>query len=233
MEFDSNKQGIYKEFYGRNIDQIPLLISEGRVPMNTSQLMQKRLNGISELEVISEDFSKGIEDFWGSRGFNTFDVVIYNLNRDIKIVLDYQPLKEINPQTQRKCGGLTISEDFYKTLEGEVLNKDNIGKINMPLTKEEAKVNPVWKVLARDQALLNDYVDFVFSKRKRFLYYTGMSVCLNDFSSKKLPEIRLWTISGIEFGADALGFGSIDYDFGRFMGILDKEKSKTYNNSKL
>jgi hypothetical protein len=233
MEFDSNKQGKYKEFFGRNIDQMPLLIADGRVPMNTSQLMQKRLNAISELEGISKEVSRETKSFWNSRGFNTFDVVVYNPNRDIKIVLDYQPLKEINPQSQRKCGGLTISEDFYKTLEGEVLNKDNIGKINMPLTKEEAKVNPVWKVLARDKALLNDYVDFIFSERKRFLYYTGMGVCLNDFSSQKLPEIRLWTISGIEFGADALGFGSIDSDFGRFMGILDKEKSKTYNDSKL
>jgi hypothetical protein len=216
----------YKEFFGRNIDQMPNLIAEGRVPMNTSQLMKKRL------EVLSGEVPREKKSFWCSRGFNTFDVVIYNLNRDIKIVLDYQPLKEINPKSQINYGGLTISEDFYKALEGEILNRDNIGN-NIPLTKEEAKKNPVWRVLARDQDLLNDYVDFVFSERKdKFFYDTGMSVFLNYSPSQKLPELRLWTISSIEFGSDALGIGAIDSGLGRFIGILE-EKSKTYNNSKL
>jgi len=37
----------YKEFSGRNIEQMPALISEGRVPMSVSQLMQKRLDNRS------------------------------------------------------------------------------------------------------------------------------------------------------------------------------------------
>ena len=34
----------YKEFYGRNTEQMPKLVAEGRVPMNASQLMQRRLD---------------------------------------------------------------------------------------------------------------------------------------------------------------------------------------------
>ena len=34
----------YQEFYGRNVEQMPKLVADGRVPMNVSQLMQRRLD---------------------------------------------------------------------------------------------------------------------------------------------------------------------------------------------
>jgi len=72
----------YKEFYGRNVEQMPKLIAEGRVPMNASQLMQRRLdyrNGPAEVKTA-----------WMDNYFDTGDAVVYHPNGDVKIVLDSQ-----------------------------------------------------------------------------------------------------------------------------------------------
>ena len=59
MALQLNEQDVpYKEFYGRNIGQMPKLIAEGRVPLSVSGLMQRRLevtdkkNFLMKLEVL-------------------------------------------------------------------------------------------------------------------------------------------------------------------------------------
>ena len=36
----------YREFYGRNVEQMPKLIADGRVPMSVAGLMQRRLDAL-------------------------------------------------------------------------------------------------------------------------------------------------------------------------------------------
>src|SRR3989344_2825235 len=76
----------YKEFYGRNTEQMPKLVAEGRVPMNASQLMQRRL--------VYRNGPAKVKTAWMDNYFDTGDAVVYHPNGDVKIVLDSQTLRE-------------------------------------------------------------------------------------------------------------------------------------------
>ena len=201
----------YKEFYGRNVEQMPKLVAEGRVPMNASQLMQRRLdyrNGPAEVKTA-----------WMDNYFDTGDAVVYHPNGDVKIVLDSQTLREMTPESQRNGGALVLGEDVYKALQGEVFKKGKLGKVNDSMSREDVKAHPVWKVLARDQALLNDYADLIFAEGKeRFGYDTAMGVYPTSCGGDK-PEMRAWYVMRLVYRSDANCWYDLDLDYGRLVGI--------------
>src|SRR3989338_5834678 len=213
----------YKEFYGRNVEQMPKLVAEGRVPMNASQLMQRRL-----------DFRNGpeaVKTAWMDNYFDTGDAVIYHPNGDVKIVLDSQTLREMTPESQRNSGALVLGEDVYKALQGEVFKKGKLGKVNDSMSREDVKAHPVWKVLARDQALLNDYTDFIFGEyQPRF----SKDSALDDLKLMGIypgsingtaPEMRAWCVFGLVDWSDACGGNDLDCDCGRLLGIAPEALS--------
>ena len=200
----------YQEFYGRNVDQMPKLIADGRVPMNTAQLMQRRLDVRN-----SDDKVKGsyIDNY-----FDTGDAVVYHPDGRVKIVLDSEDLRNMTPETQRVGGALLIGEDVYNALEGEEFKKGKLGKIESSLSREDVKAHPVWKVLARDQGLLNDYADYIFAEGKeRFGYDTAMKVYLDSAGDN--PKMRTWVVGRLEDRSNASGRSSFADDDGRFVGI--------------
>src|SRR3989338_11493234 len=83
----------YQEFPGRNTEQMPKLIADGRVPMNTTQLMQRRL------DVINSDAK--VKSSYMDNYFDTGDAVVYHPDGRVKIVLDSQTLREMTPDTRR------------------------------------------------------------------------------------------------------------------------------------
>ncbi len=76
----------YESFEGRNIDQMPLLIADGRVPASVADVMERRLN------------SKNPN--WKSSYFDTGDMIVYHPDGKFKVVRDTQLLREISPQTK-------------------------------------------------------------------------------------------------------------------------------------
>jgi hypothetical protein len=208
---------IYKEFYGSNVEQMPLLIAEGRVPMSVSQLMQRRLNLRNDSEVV--------KTAWMENFFDTGDAIVYHPNGDVKIVLDSQTLREMTlesemtPQSQRNCGALILDEDVYKTLQGEVFKKGKFGKVEDPMSRKDVKAHPVWKVLARDQALLNDYADFIFAESKeRCDCDTTMPVYPGSCGGDK-PEMRTWSVGKLGHRCYVNGGNVLDHYEGRLVGI--------------
>jgi hypothetical protein len=201
----------YQEFYGRNVEQMPKLIADGRVPMSVSGLMQRRLdyrNGPAE-----------VKSAWMDNYFDTGDAVVYHPNGRVKIVLDSEDLRNMTPDTPRRNGALIIGEDIYRTLEGEELKKGKLGKVNEWMSREDVKAHPVWRVLARDQALLNDYTDFIFAEGKeRFGYDIAMGVYSGSCGGDE-PEMRALCVSGLEFRSSAYGREDLGSDNGRFVGI--------------
>jgi hypothetical protein len=201
----------YKEFYGRNVEQMPKLVAEGRVPMNASQLMQRRLdyrNGPAEVKTA-----------WMDNYFDTGDAVVYHPNGDVKIILDSQTLREMTPESQRNGGALVLGEDVYKALQGEVFKKGKLGKTGDWMSKADVKAHPVWKVLARDQALLNDYTDFIFAEGKeRFGYDTAMGVYHGSCGRDK-PEMRAWCVRRLGSRSGAYGWDDLVLGSGRLVGI--------------
>lgn len=187
----------YKEFYGRNVEQMPKLIADGRVPMNVSQLMKRRL------DVRNSDAE--VKSSYLDNYFDTGDVVVYHPDGRVKIVLDSKTLRDITPTSELRDGALVLTEGVYKSLQGEEFKDGGFGKINELLSKEDVKAHPVWKVLARDQGLLNNYADYIFTEGKqRFGYDNAMGVCLNSVD-RKTPELRAWYISGPEDGSSVSG----------------------------
>ena len=53
----------YKEFYGRNTEQMPLLIAEGRIPLSVAGVMEQRL--------------RSEKPDWKNNYFDTGDAVAY------------------------------------------------------------------------------------------------------------------------------------------------------------
>lgn len=168
IKINDLKIPFYKGYPGQNIIQMPLLIADGRVPMNTAQLLQRRL----EVRNAESDVRSAYVDYIA---FNTGDGLAYHPDGRFKIVLDSQNLREMTIKNPIKYDALEINEDVYKTLEGEEFKKGKLGKVNDGLSRADVKAHPVWKVLARDQALLNDYTDWAFIEyRDRFAQSLGV-----------------------------------------------------------
>ena len=191
----------FEVYKGRNTEQMPKLRADNRVPANVSQLMQRRL------DLRNDD--TGVKAFYMDNWFDSGDAVVYHPDGiNFKVVLDSQHLRDMTPDTPRNGGALIISEDVYKTLEGEEFKKGKLRKTENRMSNKDVKAHPVWKVLARDQALLDDYTDYIFAEGKeRFGYETAMGVFLGS-ANGDTPEMRAWFVS--RFGDESYAEGRVD-----------------------
>ena len=214
----------YKEFFGEIIEQMPKLIAEGRVPMNVNQLMQRRLD--------VRNASQDLKSFWMDNCFDTGDAVVYHPKGGLKIVLDSQYLRQITPESEINNGALVLTEDDYRSMEGEEFKKGKPGQVNEWLSKQDVKSHPVWKVLARDQNLLNDYANYIFAEGKqKFGYESTMGVFIDSEEYEFVllqhynSELRMWYVNGLEDGSDAVGSDNLDDDDGYLVGIAPEAQS--------
>ncbi len=192
----------YKPFYGRVYDVMPKLIADGRVPMNFSQLRQIQL-GI-----------RNWNDWLTYLGHDLIisDTIAYHPSNRFKIILDFQHLREMIPNAPtNKFGSLLLSEDTYKALEGEEFKKSELMKLNQHLTQREAKDHPILKTLARDQALLNDSVDYIFAEaREKYGHNTAMGVFIkpSPFTRGNTPEMEVLCVKelSIDYRSDVMGW---------------------------
>jgi hypothetical protein len=196
-----------KEFFGKAIKQMPLLIAEGRVPMSVADLMKRRLEFTGEYSYISH-------------GFATGDAIIYHPDSRIKIVLDSEHLRNMSLNSSGDGKTLVIGEDVYKALEGEEFNRENIGRTYEALSKESVKTHPVWRALARDQNLLNDYADFVFAKgEENYAYKLSMGIYLDRGEKNKLIKMSPWYVRGLQRSSYISGCHDLNDDDVRLIGI--------------
>ena len=190
-----------------NIEQMQKLIAEGRVPMSVSGFMQKRL------DVRNSDAD--VKSFYMDNWFDTGDAVVYHPDGRVKIVLDSQTLRSMTPESPRNGGALILTAENYDALQGEEFKKGKLGKTGDWLSRADVKSHPVWKVLARDQALLNDYTDYIFTEGK---HDTAMGIFPGS-ANGETPEIRAWCVDGLGDRSDAGGGYGLDSDDGRLLGI--------------
>src|SRR3989344_831181 len=97
----------FKEFYGKNVEQMPLLIAEGRTPLPVAGHMQRRIE--------TRNASEEVRSSWIDNYFDTGDAVVYHPDGRVKIVLDSQTLREMNLDSKRNSGALVLGEDVYNT----------------------------------------------------------------------------------------------------------------------
>ncbi len=125
-----------------------------------------------------------------------------------------------------------MTEEAYNALQGEEFKKGKLGKVDEWLSREAVKSHPVWKVLARDQGLLNDYTDYIFAEGKqRFGNDEAMGIFPSS-AQENTPELRAWYVNRLGNRSYALGWGDLDSDDVRFVGIAPEAPSKGVSNIK-
>jgi len=138
-----------KEFYGRNIEQMPKLIKEGYKIISVKELMELRLK-------------QKLNDVYVDAG----DAIIYHPKGNVKIVRNAEFMKKLNSKSKLENGGLILTESQYKKIKGKEFTRKQIEKhTEKYLTKKEILKNPVWLELAgNDKILLKNYVDLIINK---------------------------------------------------------------------
>ncbi|MBI2630392.1 hypothetical protein HYW76_04795 [Candidatus Pacearchaeota archaeon] len=233
----NSTQEAYREFYGRNTEQMPKLIADGRVPMSVAGLMQRRLDvKTSDADVKTSDADVKTSDAdvktsYIDNYFDSGDAVVYHPDGRVKIVLDSQTLRGITPNSELRNGALVLTEADYNGLQGEEFKKGKLGKVNQGLSRADIKAHPVWKVLGRDQALLNDYTDFIFGEyQARFAKDTPLDdlklMGVFPISAQgSTHDLRAWCVNRLEGRSFAGGGCHLDVDVGRFLGIAPEALS--------
>ena len=194
----------YKVFYGRNVEQMELLIKDKRVPLTMKQIIERRLN------------SK--QDDWRHNYFNTCDLIVQYKGK-IKIVKSCDILKKMNKNTKLTNGGIKLSLKQYKELNGKEFDKSKL-ILNRWLTRKEADKHPIWKYLLGEHLL--DYVKLIFFEEEK-----AMGVYIID------EELfaRAWYVGRTGGRSDVVGWYDLDDGYGRFAGLasemLDKKDTQS------
>ncbi|MBU1201633.1 MAG: hypothetical protein KJ583_05125 [Nanoarchaeota archaeon] len=209
----NNPVAVYKEFYGKNIDKMPELIASGFTPMTFADVMKRRL------EVLGGN--KDVADAWWDNYFDTVNIVAYHPDGRIKIVLDSQLAKEINPKSTVRNGSIVLpNTDAYEQLAGQEFTQKEIEKYakSESLTLKQALSNPIWAALANDPKLHEEYAKATFKEAKeKYGFNNNLGVYLSGF--KEVPNFRLWLSSRLNYNSDADGSNSLDYNYGRLVGV--------------
>ena len=201
----------YKEFYGRSTEQMPRLIAEGRTPLSIAGLMRRRLEVLNSSDEVRNSF-------WDNY-FDTGDGIAYHPDGRGKIVLDAQPLRELTPSSQLRNGALILSPSVYDGLEGVQFSNEDLAKYiaGKGLKQGDVRKNKVWQALARDEKLLNDYAEAVFSQVKEG-YDEDRAMALYRGSTENVPTMRSWCLDRLVCWSVADGNYHLVVDFGRLVG---------------
>ncbi len=215
-----NESEKYKEFYGRNVDQMPLLVAEGRTPMSVSDLMTRRLE-------VAPSKNAPFRASWTDNYFDTGDAILYHPDGRIKVVHDSQILRGMTDKSKRVGGALVLEDGVFDSADGTEFSARELSKMirEKPLTAKEAKAHPLWNALARDdKKLLGAYVDTFFPEMNtRFQYDEAMGLYLD--SARNTPKARSWVVGRLLSGSVACGWDDLDDIGGRLVGLASETQS--------
>ncbi len=204
----------HTEFYGTNRGQMPLLVKAGLVPMTVAQLMQQRVAVLGD---------EALKATWFDNYFDTGDGVAYKDNK-VKIVLDAQPLREMNARSELSNGALILPDGLYEALEGLEFTRDELTRLGVDrsLSQTQVREHPVWQALARDQTVLNEYADVIFREAKtRYNYDENMGLYVA--AAQKQPTMRAWCVDNLD-RSDAHGNIYLNGGYGRFVGVAPEAR---------
>ena len=210
----------YKEFYGKYHEQLPRLRAEGFTPLSIEHLMRRRI------EVLTAD-SK-VRDAWWDDYFDTTDGAAFHPDGRAKIVLDAEPLTQISPYVERSLKGeYLLLHDTFNKLEGLELTAEEIEKYHeIRIPAPQAASNPIWQHLARDQTLLNDYVDAVSKMAESHGEPNNMTLYFSSRDSHEQPIIRPVGLS--YYGGRAAWVQSNDMTYRLIGGVGTDSKPQWY-----
>lgn len=193
------------KYFGRVVDKMPELIADGRTPANTATVMKQRLES-------------GLQD-WKDNYFFLGDAIAYHPDGKFKIVRDSQTLRELIPANEDvlRRGALVLPDGAYETLQGTEFTRKSLN-VDEDLTGDEAKSHPIWKEVARDQTLLDAYVDTMFPEmKKKFNYDKNMGIYLEN--GDEMPTLRALIVGRLVYRSQLYGGNYLDNGNGRLVGV--------------
>lgn len=217
----------FKEFYGPNNEQMPLLIGEGRTPLSAAGLMSRYLEVLKLHKKAPKELKPSYASLlraWENNYFDTGDGAARHSDGRMKVAADAPYLRLLTPETRLVNGAVDLSNG-YAALAGEEFSKADVDKYcGMSLSRSYAKKNPIWLELARnDKALLDEFVDARFAQAKeRFRYDDKMMGVYAPPVPTEGAAGRLWSVYGLDdyiYGSGADGSNHLVNDGGCLVGV--------------
>ncbi len=213
----------YEEFYGANINQMPLLTGEGRTPLSAVDLMSRYLEVLDLHKNAPKELKPAYASLlraWGDN-FDLGDGAARHSDGRMKVEPDANYLRLLTPKTRLVNGAVDLSEG-YEALTGEEFGKAQVDKYcGVSLSRSDAKSNPVWLALARgDKSLLSEFVDARFARAKERFHYDGKMMGVHAPAVPKEGAAgRLWFVDRFIYYSRAIGYNHlVNYD-GRLVGV--------------
>ena len=139
----------YKPFLGRVIDQMPLLLKEGRSPLWAARFMRRRIDHAEQLPDLRDHL-------------DVSDLIAYDSSKrgtDVKLILTVdkngrvtkqgrKALECIHPNTKLTSYAVNV-DDIYDSLPGITAARSDLGVLERNLSEAEILGSKVWRVMAR------------------------------------------------------------------------------------
>lgn len=206
----------FREFYGKNPEQMPKLIADNRVSMSAAGLMQRRLE-------LRNSKDAELKASWMDNYFDIGDGALYVSDGSLTVAYDAQALRDMNEDSKLAYGALDLSDADLKDISGQRFTKEQLEKmvLGQTLTLKQARAHPVWQALAReDTKLLQDYTEMVFTDNKERFEEDNMGIYLGFTSDA--PKMRVWYVGGAYSGSGVSGDVRLGDEGGRLVGVVSE-----------
>ena len=224
--------------------KMPEVLADDRVPISVAEFMQLRLSALDLFADSLENpkkynrmyrtkVAKFFKDVWGINA-DTGDAALYNPDGRIKIDLDSELIRKINPAMESELlgGAIRLPSGLYEVTDNKLeLTKTEVQKFaNMHQKENETLDNRFWRIFARnpnevpskyaeDPNLLKNYAKAVNRLANIvFSYDTTMGVYVTD-ASKDSFTLRPWYVRRLRGGSGAEGRDDLVYSIGRLVGV--------------
>lgn len=226
LQFNMPFQNL-KAFPGSNIEQMPVLIGEGRDPISVLGWMWARLQALDAynrapkaLKPAYEPVMRALCDNYADTG----DASVRHSDGRFKIGLGAQYLRQLNHQTRLVNGGVPLTDDAYSHLDVPEFSAKQVERyFNRPLSRAEAEKHPGWEALfGGDRVFQKEAVGSTFALAKEWFGYDGKMMGVYAQSvPKEGADGRLWTVLGLGGidGSGAVGGSRLGDDGGRLVGV--------------
>src|SRR3989344_385436 len=226
-----------KSFPGRNIDQMPLLLGEGRSPWSAAGFIKERIAYANEFPDLLSYLDVSDLIAYDSSKRSTDSKFILTVDKNGRVTEQgRKALELINPNAELTSNYAVNVNDVYDSLPGIVVPRTDFGVLERDLTQDEILNSKVWRILARhpdevpaefaeDPALLKEYAGWVKGKTKQD---TNMGVYLDNNS--KDAKLRAFCVGRLDCRSALFGRRLLNYDGGRLVGYLAPEALNALGN---
>lgn len=168
------------------------------------------ING-HNLDKLRSPVEDKVLEAWWNEFYTTADAILTHPDGRVKLVLDAYPLVKGKNWKSLRNGDLVLPDGYFDRLKGNNVRQFSRRQLQRYAERlhfaAEARKNPMWRFLARKEAVLDSYIDAVFVKRKRWKSDTRRKEMPIYVTPSSVPTLRFWNIFDIMDRSSARGTG--------------------------